>query len=106
MDNIPPVRQLKGRALGRILSKMGVLTREKIHECLKIQQQRNNKQKLGEIFLELELASKEEIDIALAGQRGMEYVKLNECEISPEIISHVPAQMARTYRIVPIEYDK
>ncbi len=106
MDNIPPVRQLKGRAIGRILTKMGVLTREKVHECLKIQQQRNNKQKLGEIFLELELVSKEEMDIALAGQRGMEYVKLNEREISPEVISYVPAQMAKTYRIVPIEYDK
>ena len=78
MAKTPPVAQLKGRALGRILVKMGILTREKVHECLKIQQQRdNNKKKLGEIFLELELVSKEDLQVALAGQRGMEYIKLN-----------------------------
>jgi type IV pilus assembly protein PilB len=106
MTKIPPIRQLKGRALGRILTKMGVLTRDKVHECLKIQQQRDNKQKLGQIFLELELISQEDLRIALAGQRGMEYVKLEGVEIPSEVIGYVPAQMAKTYRIVPVEYDK
>jgi len=38
--NLPPIEQLRGRTLGRVLIKMGVLTREKVHECLKIQKQR------------------------------------------------------------------
>lgn len=107
MAKIPPVKQLKGRALGRILTKMGVLTRDKVHECLKIQQQRdNNKRKLGEILLELGLVNEEELGVALAGQRGMEFVKLDADEIPSDVIAYVPAQMARTYRIVPLEYDK
>ncbi len=101
-----PVRQLKGRALGRILTKMGILTRDKVHECLKIQQQRGGKQKLGEILLELGLVNEEDLGIALAGQRGMEFVKLDADEIPSDVIAYVPAQMAKTYRIVPIEYDK
>ena len=101
-----PIRQLKGRALGRILTKMGILTRDKVHECLKIQQQRGGKQKLGEILLELGLVNEEDLGTALAGQRGMEFVKLDADEIPSDVIAYVPAQMAKTYRIVPIEYDK
>ena len=101
-----PVRQLKGRALGRILTKMGVLTRDKVHECLKVQQQRGGKQKLGDILLELGLVNEEDLGIALAGQRGMEFVKLDADEIPSDVIAYVPAQMAKTYRIVPLEYDK
>ncbi|HIJ70996.1 MAG TPA: Flp pilus assembly complex ATPase component TadA [Planctomycetes bacterium] len=103
---MPPVKQLKGRALGRIFTKMGLLTRDKVHECLKLQQQRGGKQKLGEILLELELVSEEELGIALAGQRGMEFVKMDVDEIPNDVIAFVPAQMARTYRIIPLEYDK
>ena len=106
MAKTAPVRQLKGRALGRILTKMGVLTRDKVHECLKVQQQRGGKQKLGEILLELGLVNEEDLGIALAGQRGMEFVKLDADEIPSDVIAYVPAQMAKTYRIVPIEYDK
>jgi type IV pilus assembly protein PilB len=106
MGKTPPLRQLKGRSLGRILTKMGVLTRDKVHECLKIQQEQGNKKKLGEILLELGLVGDEELGIALAGQRGMEYVKLDADEIPSDVIAYVPAEMARTYRIVPIEYDK
>ena len=106
MAKAPPVRQLKGRALGRILTKMGVLTRDKVHECLKVQQQRGGKQKLGEILLELGLVNEEDLGIALAGQRGMEFVKLDADEIPSDVIAYVPAQMAKTYRIVPLEYDK
>ncbi|MHC4215160.1 MAG: GspE/PulE family protein, partial [Planctomycetota bacterium] len=101
-----PIRQLKGRALGRILTKMGILTRDKVHECLKVQKQRGGKQKLGEILLELGLVNQEDLGIALAGQRGMEFVKMDADEIPSDVIAYVPAQMAKTYRIVPIEYDK
>ncbi|MCK4960416.1 MAG: Flp pilus assembly complex ATPase component TadA [Planctomycetes bacterium] len=97
---------MKGRALGRILIKMGVLTRDKVHECLKIQRQRGGKVKIGQIFVELGLVSETDLRMALAGQRGMEYVDLGGTEISSEVIEQVPAQMARTYRIIPLEHDK
>jgi type IV pilus assembly protein PilB len=85
---------------------MGVLTRDKVHECLKIQKQRGNNQKLGQILIELELITKEDLGIALAGQRGMEFVSIDADNIPSEVIAYVPAQMARTYRIIPIEFDK
>ncbi|MGA1980612.1 MAG: ATPase, T2SS/T4P/T4SS family [Sedimentisphaerales bacterium] len=103
---LPPVEQLRGRTLGRILIKMGVLTREKVHECLKIQQQRPGPVRIGQIFLELGLTDENQLQIALAAQRGMEYVKLGDIDIPADVIEKVPAQMAKTYHLVPLEYNK
>jgi len=61
---------------------------------------------IGQIFLELGLIDEKQLHIALAAQRGMEYVNLNDIDILPEVVEKVPAQMAKTYRIVPIEYHK
>jgi type IV pilus assembly protein PilB len=100
-----PVEQLRGRTLGRILIKMGVLTREKVHECLKVQQQKPGV-RIGQVFLELGLVDENQLQMALAAQRGMEYVKLSDIDIPADVIEKVPAQMAKTYHIMPIEYDK
>ena len=107
--NTPPIEQLKSRTLGRVLIKMGILTREKVHECLKIQKQRHGtaeSAQIGQLFIELGLVDKDQLRIALAAQQGMEYVDLNNIEIPPDVIEKVPAQMANTYHIIPLEYDK
>jgi len=103
---LPPIEQLTGRTLGRVLIKMGVLTREKVHECLKIQKQKQGKVKIGEIFLQLGLVDESDLRIALAAQKGMEYVSFDQIEIPPDVIARLPAQMAKAYRIVPLEYDE
>jgi type IV pilus assembly protein PilB len=106
VKTLPPIEQLRGRTLGRILIKMGVLTREKVHECLTIQKQRPGSVQIGQIFLELGLVDENQLQIALAAQRGMEYVKLDNIDIPADVVEKVPAQMAKTYHIVPIEYNK
>jgi len=106
IEKMPPVEQLRGRTLGRILIKMGVLTREQVHECLKLQAQRHGKVRIGEIFRELGLVNDEQLRMALAAQRGMEYVNIDNLDVPPSVIEKVPAQMAKTYRIVPIEYNE
>ncbi len=105
MANIPPIRQLKGRMIGRILIKMRILTRDKVHECLNIQKQGGGSVKIGQIFIEQGLVKELDLNIALAAQRGMEFVDLSAIEIPEEVIQYVPAQMAKTYRVVPLEYD-
>ncbi|MHC4345514.1 MAG: GspE/PulE/PilB domain-containing protein, partial [Planctomycetota bacterium] len=102
---LPPVEQLRGRTLGRILIKMGVLTREKVHECLRIQRQRRGVQ-IGQILLDLGVVDENQLQLALAAQRGMEYVDIDNMSIPANVIEKVPAQMAKTYRIVPVEYDE
>jgi len=103
---MPPVAQLRGRTLGRILIKMGVLDRDKVHECLKIQGQRGGKIQIGQIFIELGLVDEKQLQMALAAQRGMEHMSLDGIDIPADVVDKVPAQMAKTYHIVPVEYNK
>lgn len=105
-ESLPPIEQLRGRTLGRVLIKMGILSREQVHECLKIQAQRGGKIRIGQVFLELGLVDESQLRIALAAQRGMEYISIDGINIPADVIEKVPAQMAKTYRIVPIEYNK
>ena len=106
MGKLPPLSQLKGRTLGRIFIKMGLMTRDKVQECLKIQRERHGSMPIGQIFTELGLIDIKQLRAALAAQRGMEYVDLGKVDIPAEIIRQVPAQMAKTYHIVPIEYNE
>lgn len=108
MNKLPPIEQLRGRPIGRVLIKMGLLTREKVHQCLEVQKQRqaqgHKNVPLGKIFVELGLVEERQLHIALAAQRGMESINLNDIDIPPAVIEKVQGQMAKTYRIVPIEF--
>jgi type IV pilus assembly protein PilB len=105
-QKMPPIEQLRGRTIGRILIKMGVLSREKVHECLKIQGQRPQKVQIGQIFLELGLVDEGQLQMALAAQRGMGYMSLDGIDIPADVVEKVPAQMAKTYHIIPVEYNQ
>jgi type IV pilus assembly protein PilB len=108
MEKLPPIEQLRGRPIGRVLIKMGLLTREKVHQCLEIQKQRQKQGHknvpLGGIFVELGLVDERHLNIALAAQRGMENINLDGLDISPDVLGKVPGQMAKTYRVLPIEF--
>jgi type IV pilus assembly protein PilB len=105
MAKMPPLEQLKGRTLGRILIKIGLLTREQIQKCLEVQQKDSKGRPLGEILIELGLITEEQVRIALAAQRGMEFVDIDGMDVPDNVIKQIPAQMANTYRIIPVEYD-
>ncbi len=103
---LPPVEQLRGRPIGRILMKMGVLSRDKVHECLAIQKQRGGGIRIGDIFLELGLVDETQLQAALAAKRGMEYTSIEGLDIPADVIEKVPPQIAKSAHIIPIKYDK
>ena len=94
--------QLKGRKLGRVLTKMGKVTREQVHEALAIQKTR--KVPIGQLLTELGYCTERDVLEALAGQAGMAFVDLAGAEIPAEVIATIPAENAQTYQVVPIEY--
>lgn len=100
---MPPVSQLKGRPLGRILIKMGKLTRTQVQEALEVQKQKHGP--IGQILVEMGYVTDADVQLALASQVGMESVALGKIEIAAEIIALVPAQVAQTYKIIPVDYE-
>ncbi|MEZ6083295.1 MAG: ATPase, T2SS/T4P/T4SS family [Phycisphaerae bacterium] len=100
---IPPIEQLRGRQLGRILIKMGKIRRAEVHEALELQKER--RRPIGSILVELAHITEEDLNIALAAQVGMEVTNLGGMDIPGEIIALVPQQMAATYRVIPFDFD-
>lgn len=100
-----PIEQLRGRTLGRILVKMGLLTREKVHQCLDVQAKKGGGILLGQVMIELGMINDKQLQKALAAQRGIEYVDLAGIEIPHSVLEQIPAQMAMAYRVVPLEFD-
>ncbi len=98
-----PVSELKGRKLGRVLTKLGYCTREQVHEALAIQ--KTKKDKIGKILIDLGYVNETQVSEALAGQAGMEYRDLEGFEIPEEVVDAIPAENANAYGIVPIEYE-
>ena len=105
MAAFPPIKQLKGRPIGRVLIKMGKVTREKVHKGLSMQKQSAQGTPLGQILIELGFINEVDLNLALAFQIGMEYIDLKDFDIPDEVIGQITAQMAMTYRILPVDYD-
>lgn len=101
---MPPIEQLRGRQIGRVLIKMGRLRRQQVQEALDIQQQK--RQPLGQILMELGYITEEELNVARAAQNGMGTVELGRLDVPPEVIALVTSQMAQTYRALPYEFNR
>ncbi len=106
MVALPPIEQLKGRPLGRVLIKMGKITRDKVHKALSIQKESAKSVPIGQVLLDLGFINEHELNLALAFQLGMPYVDITTLDINEDIISQLTAQMAMTYRVLPIEFDE
>jgi len=96
--------EMKGRKLGRVLTKLGKVTRDQVHEALAIQQTR--KAPLGQLLVELNYCTQRDVLEALAGQAGMSFVDLTGFEIPDEAKEVIPAESVRSYEVVPLEYNK
>ncbi len=100
--------ELKGRRFGRILVKLGKLTRDEVHEALSIQKKRaakGERTKVGAILVELGKITEQDILEVLTGQIGLEFIKLDPEAIDEALTEHLPGETARTYQIVPVSFD-
>jgi len=100
---IPAISELKGRPLGRVLQKMGKVTREQYTEALNFQKQKGGA--LGRILIDMGAIKESDLSIALAAQQGFELINLEGITIDPATIAAVPAQLATTNKVLPLTFD-
>jgi type IV pilus assembly protein PilB len=103
MPTTVDVSALRGRPLGRVLVKMGEITRDQVHEALDVQKQKGGP--IGQILIDLDYITDDMRTMALAHQMGMDTVDLADSEIAHDVITLIPPQMANAYKIIPLEYD-
>ena len=97
--------ELKGRRLGRVLTKLKKVTREQVQEALQLQKTRK-KEPLGQLLVGLGHITDVDVLEALAGQAGMRMVEIKEEAIPDSAIEALPAETANTYQIIPLKFDK
>ena len=102
MATIDP-SELKGRKLGRVLTKLGKASREQVHEALAVQKTR--KIQIGQLLVELGHCTQRDVLEALAGQAGMAYTDLTKLELADEVRDSLAAETVQTYQVVPIDYN-
>ena len=100
---MPPIEQLRGRQLGRILIKMGKIRRAEVLEALEVQKQQRGP--IGAILVHLGHITEEDLHLALGAQVGMEAVDLDDMDVPAEVIDLLADQVATTYKVIPIDYD-
>jgi len=100
---LPSIAELKGRPIGRVLTKMGKVNREQVVEALDFQKRKGGA--LGRILIDLGYVKETDLNFALAAQRGYELISLEGKQIPPAAISAVPPQIATTNKVLPIEFD-
>jgi type IV pilus assembly protein PilB len=103
LGGMPPVDQLQGRPLGRVLQKMGKVSREQYQEALNFQKDKGGA--LGRILIDLGYIKEGDLNIALAAQKGYEFFSVEGYKPDPKIVSAVPAQIAMTHKVLPIAFD-
>jgi hypothetical protein len=84
---------------------MSKVTREQVVEALDFQKRKGGGAPLGRILIDLGYIKEADLNIALAAQRGYELVNLDGLNIPPIAIHAVPAQIATTNKVLPIEFD-
>ncbi len=101
---MPPISELKGRPIGRVLTKMGKVNREQVGEALDFQKKKGGA--LGRILIDLGYVKETDVNVALAAQRGYELISLESRTIEPDAIAAVPPQVATTNKVLPIAFNK
>jgi type IV pilus assembly protein PilB len=91
------------KLLGQVLMEMGKITQEELDEAVAIKQQKGGA--IGVVLVDLGHCEKADVSAALAIQAGMRRVFLDEMEVPPEVIEKMDSTTARSYSVIPIEYD-
>jgi len=91
------------KLLGQVLVEMGRITAKQVDEALAQQKQKGGA--LGAILVDLGHCDLADISAALAIQAGMRTVDLDDLEVPNEIIEKIDPMTARSYSVVPIEFD-
>src|ERR1035441_8345495 len=100
------MKSLPNARLGDMLVAAGALTEVQLEWALA--RQKESYKRLGEILIEYELASDDDIAEARALQLDMPHVQLGEVALSSGLDTLVPESIARTYNLVPVSmtHDK
>ena len=94
---------ITSQPLGQILKEMGKVSELDIQEALQTQKDKGGA--IGKILVDKGLVKDEDIRLAIARQSGMDPVDLGEIVMTSDLLDMVPAHVAETYQVIPVDFD-
>lgn len=89
------------KMLGERLVDRGVLTERQLE--LAVREQKRTGAMLGEILTQLGLVTPQTLSAVLAEQGGVDYVHLEDIDITPDVLALIPEALARRLCVIPLE---
>jgi type IV pilus assembly protein PilB len=91
------------KKLGEMLVDAGVLTLEQLQEALEMQ--RETGKRLGEVVVELQMTTEDEVQGVLASQLGIEQIDLYEERVDNEVARMISADMISRHQAMPVRQE-
>jgi len=91
------------KQIGQTLLEMKKITPEQLQEGLAFKKSKGGA--LGAVLVDLGYCELADISAALAVQAGMRSIALDDLEIPKEVIDKMDALTARSYSVIPVEFD-
>ncbi len=95
---------MKRKRVGDILLERGILTREQLDRALELQRKSTPRQLLGEVILELELCTEDQIVEALASAYDIPFTRLEPHFVDATIMGTLPTSFIRSHEVLPLFY--
>jgi type IV pilus assembly protein PilB len=87
--------------LGQMMIDAGFINQEQLQDALS--EQRSTGLKLGSVLSSLGHSDQKTVSSFLSTQFGVPCIELDEVEVEPSVLELIPKQMARRYKLLPIE---
>ncbi len=89
--------------LGEVLLEEEVISPQQLDDALVVQKNNQSRHlQLGQVLLDLGLLTDERLSIVLAKQLAIPFVKLENFEIDPKVINHVPPEISLQFDLMPL----
>jgi type IV pilus assembly protein PilB len=100
-EKVQPPQQKK--RLGDILCEAGLITQDQLRKAL--EEHRGGGKRLGEILIQLKIATESAIAQTLSRQLGFPYFDLMTVPVDPEAIALIPETLAKKHQAIPIAIE-
>ncbi len=86
--------------LGEILVHYKIITSQQLEEALEVQ--KNTGKRIGEILLDKEWVTQDEINWTLSKQLDIPYVQINLESINPQLSKNIPEYVLKKFKFLPL----
>ncbi len=91
-----------GAQLGRLLVEKGLLTKQHLEQALEFQAQRGHKKLLGEVVVELNFVTEEQVLELLAEGYGVPFLTQPAAIADPKVVELLPKEFVEEHKVLPL----